>query len=235
MTTTRTALNHAVQELDEKIVEACNELMRLKAYTPQQRVRNINEKNRLRKECEQRELQWKERLRKARLSQDSSCHQQVRDHVFADLPFPAIVASRQAQLLLGIHMMEVLANQTELLQKDKRNEYLQLEDDMNGIQLDQCRNSQQQLQEILALERQIKELGATLASYPQRTADPSTSILVDRSKHSTESVEKSSDDSCSSDESSAEPSSPLSLSSPLGKARLLFRNPFALPGLPLSS
>eukprot|EP00977_Amphora_coffeiformis_P026602 scaffold28180_cov88-Amphora_coffeaeformis.AAC.1 len=64
----RTTLTHKLQELDENIVNACNDLMRMKAYTPRKKVDNSNTLARLKRECERQELLIADRLRHAKVS-----------------------------------------------------------------------------------------------------------------------------------------------------------------------
>jgi hypothetical protein len=220
----RTTLSQAVQKLDEDIVQAINELMAIQAYKPKIKAQHLNELEKLSRECVQTERRWQDGLRQARMSKDNPLHKQVCKEVFADVATPAIVASRQTQLLIRLHTMEVLATQTEMLEKHKRMEYLKLEDELNTVQQLQCLNSQRQLSDILALETEIQTLQAKLEDCPKRTEDPSTSSLARLRKASEET--NTTHDTCSiSDQEEEDASS--SLSSPTGrKMRLRLWNPF---------
>ena len=162
------ALGCAVQDLDERIVHACNDLMRMQAYTPRKAVDNANERARLKRECEQREGLLETRIRERRQAKNLSLYHEACDQVFAELGIavPAVVASRQAQLLLHVHMMTVLNNQTELLSRHKRRERLILDEELNTMQQEQCRNESHMLREIMDLEEQIKDIEEQIANCP---------------------------------------------------------------------
>ena len=176
----KTALSRSVQVLDEKIVNTCNDLMRMKAYTPKMAVDNTNERARLKRECEQREGLVASRLRGGRHSKDLSMYRSVCDQVFEEMGIavPAIVSSRQSQLLLHVHMMTVLDNQTDLLRKHRRREFLRLQEELNTLQQEQCMNESRILRDILNLESQIKELEEKLAGCPLRTEELKGSRLL---------------------------------------------------------
>jgi hypothetical protein len=155
----------SVQELDQAIVIACNDLMRMKAQTPRKIVDNSNDRARMTRECEQKEAVLAGRLRTARLSKDLSKYREVCATVFSEagLAVPAMVASRHAQLCLNVHLMTILENQSELLEKHKHIEVIQLEDQMNQIQQERCISENSMLRHIIDLEKQIKELQEPLA------------------------------------------------------------------------
>jgi hypothetical protein len=145
--------------------------MRMKAQTPRKMVDNSNDRARMTRECEQKETVLAGRLRAARLSKDLSKYQEVCAAVFSEagLSVPAIVSSRHAQLCLNVHMLTILDNQSELLEKHKHVEVVQLEDKMNRIQQERCISENIMLRKIMDLERQIKELQEQLEERRNRT------------------------------------------------------------------
>jgi hypothetical protein len=172
----------SVQELDQAIVLACNDLMRMKAQTPRKIVDNSNDRARMIRECEQKEAVVAGRLRTVRLSKDLSKYREICATVFSEagLAVPAVVASRHAQLCLNVHLMTILENQSELLEKHKHIEVIQLEDQMNQIQQERCISENIMLRHIIDLERQIKELQEPLA----KCEHPPLELGVSRQKSS---------------------------------------------------
>lgn len=166
-------LGRSVQDLDERIVATCNDLMRMRVYTPKMTVDNKNEVARLKRESAQRQDRLTTRIREAR-HHDLFLYRQACDQVFQEMGIaapPAIVSSRQAQLLLHVHLMTILDHQTELLRKHKKREVLRLGEELNTLQQEQCMNENKILCDILNLESQIKDLEEKLASCPLRTLD----------------------------------------------------------------
>ena len=173
----KAALSRSVQDLDERIVATCNDLMRMRVYTPRMAVDNTNERARLKRQCAQRQDLLTSRIREARLATDLPLYRKACDQVFEEMGIvaPAIVSSRQAQLLLHVHLMTILDNQTELLRKHKKREVRRFAEELNAIQQEQCMNESKILRDILSLESQIKDLEEKLASCPLRTQDCSPS------------------------------------------------------------
>lgn len=188
----KAALSRSVQDLDERIVATCNDLMRMRVYTPRMAVDNTNERARLKRECAQRQDLLTARIREARLATDLPLYRKACDQVFEEMGIvaPAIVSSRQAQLLLHVHLMTILDNQTEMLRKHKKREVMRFGEEVNAIQQEQCMNEGKFLREILILESQIKDLEEKLASCPLRTQDCSPSSP--REKHPRREVSSSS-------------------------------------------
>lgn len=185
-------LGQLVRELDEKIVNACNELMRMKAYTPRRKVDNGNERTRLKRECEQREALIGERVRRVKVSKGGPLYREACDEVFAQMGMsvPAIVASLQAQLLLYVHLMTILDTQTELLCTHKRLEAHKLEAELNAIQQEQCINENRMLRSVLKLEADMNALKEQLVSCPRRAQSSESSqtpFLRKRQEHSSSS------------------------------------------------
>ena len=138
----KATLRRSVQELDSKIVAACNDLLRLRSYTPRMVVDNSNERARLKRVCEQREALLKKRLQEAISSKLLCTYQEVCEQSLAEQgrSIPVAVTSRQVQLLHHIHTMTIFDNQRDLLDKHKSQEYVDLENEVNKIQQEQSMN-----------------------------------------------------------------------------------------------
>ena len=156
----KATLRRSVQELDSKIVAACNDLLRLRSYTPRMVVDNSNESARLKRVCEQREALLKKRLREAISSKLLCTYREVCEQSLAEQgrSIPVAVTSRQVQLLHHIHTMTIFDNQRDLLDKHKSQEYVALENEVNKIQQEQSMNENRILRDIIELEDQIANL-----------------------------------------------------------------------------
>lgn len=178
----KTPISRHVQSLDEQIVSACNDLIRLKAQTAQKKVDNCNERALMKRDAERKEIVLAKRLRQVRTSKEISTYRDVCDQVFGQhgVKLPAIVTSRQAQLCQSVHLITVTDTQTDLMRRHKRTELLKLEEDLNKLQQERCINEHSLLRDILELEQQIQEIECSLEACPPVTEKADHTVFSKR-------------------------------------------------------
>ena len=174
------------QELDEKIVSACNELVRLKAVLPKQKVENVNIRDTLQRNLEELNGQLDTKLKSYRKNSGRmdvtgmTFYKQACNQVFkeAGIPVAAFTRGQQAQLCQYIHLMMVGEHQYFQLQKNCEDITAWLEHTIHRLQEEQAEMEILLLNEIVKLEREIQDLKEKFASGKDRKRKvPSRSII----------------------------------------------------------
>jgi hypothetical protein len=122
-------------QLDNRIVAVCNELMKQKVLTAKQKVDNRNERASLTRAMQEQIVLLDGRLRTSRHTKDLTEYLAACDRAFNEdgVNIPAFASLRQAQLCLNIHNMTVLDNQIALLKQQRKQEISILELERNKL------------------------------------------------------------------------------------------------------
>jgi hypothetical protein len=153
-------------QLDNRIVAACNELMKLKVLTAKQKVDNRNERASLMRAMQEQIVLLDGRLRTSRHAKDLTEYQAACDRAFNEdgVNIPAFASLRQAQLCLNIHNMTVLDNQIALLKQQRKQEISLLESERNKLIEESATSEVLLLNQVVKLEREIRDLQSKLAA-----------------------------------------------------------------------
>jgi len=153
------------QELDEKIVSACNELVRLKAAAAKESVENVNIRDTFQRNLEELKGQLETKLQSYRKNKrmdltGMTIYKQACNQVFkeAGIPVTAFTRGQQAQLCQYIHLMMVGEHQHFQLQKNCEAIRAWLEHTIHRLQEEQTEIEIQMLNQIVNLEQDIQDL-----------------------------------------------------------------------------
>ena len=194
-----------MDEMDLKIVAACNELIGTKSKTLNQRVDHTNERARLRRELDQQKRQLDKRLASLRLTKDLSVYREACTTVFeeAGIRIPGLAAARQAQLCLHVHILTVLDNQHELLKKQGHRERAALEVQANRVRDSIATCEIHYLNQMVQLEQQLQELQEWIQTTESTKTMASKRNKLNSSAH--EKQEQEHEDQTASDQDTSKP------------------------------
>jgi hypothetical protein len=169
-------------ELDNRIVAACNELMKQKALTAKQKVDNRNERARLHRALIEQTLLLDGRLRTSRHTKDLTDYQAACEIAFLNadgVTIPAFASLRQAQLCLNLHNMTVLDNQIAVLKRQRKQETSLLELERNKLPEESATSEVLLLNHVVTLEREIRDLQSHIAGLAAATISLSSASNYD--------------------------------------------------------
>lgn len=189
---TKASRSSSADQLDNRIVAACNELMKLKVLTSKQKVEHRNERASLLRAMQQHMVRLDGRLRTSRHTNDLTEYQAACDRAFNEdgVNIPAFASLRQAQLCLNNHNMTVLEHQIAILKQQRKQEISLLESERNKLMEENATSEVLLLNQIVHLEREIRDLQAQIAA----TAATASTISLSSSSSSSSSTEHGKDD-----------------------------------------